>query len=616
MGASDFVVNVLREGYKIQFHSPPPLSDVPLTESVSNDPQKDSLIEEHIQLLLDKRALEIVHPPYSKGFYSRLFMVPKQGTNKWRPIIDLKSLNQLVVIPRFKMETILTIWKSLIPQNFCFSVDLTDAYLHVPMHKASRRYLRIVRGGKVYQFRVLPFGLSTAPWIFTQVVQEVKKMLHVQNILMHIYLDDWLVQVTSFSLGQTQSDYLVQLCHRLGLIVNQEKSELIPTQDFSFIGAHFNLFLERVFPQQKNIEKVQKAVSKFLQNPDQTAQSWQSLIGTLNAQYRFIHIARLFTRPIQWFLMDSWRQGVGDPHQVVSFPLHLNRYLEWWMDQVENPVGVPLIQPEYTLRMFTDASTTGWGAHVEGLMYQGDWSREESRLHINVLELRAVVNAVIHHNPPQGSVILTSTDNTTVMAYINRQGGTHSRELMEETFRLYMILEERDIQIRAQYIPGRLNVIADQLSRKGQNLPTEWSIHQEAIDRVFSMWLRPLIDLFATRHNSKCPMFVSPVPDPLALDVDALSLVWEGMEAYAYPPHQILSNVLQKFQLCKNCKLIVVAPYWQKQTWLPLLNQLAVCPPYRFPYWKKLLRQPLSHSFHPNPEFLDLHAWMLVRGNC
>ena len=198
MGASSFVVNVLREGYKVQFHTPPPLTEsIELApESSSNDPVKDALIQSHIQELLDKKALEIVTQPDSKGFYSRLFMVPKQGTNKWRPIIDLKLLNWFVTIPRFKMETILTIWKSLVPGNYCFSVDLTDAYLHVPVHIASRRYLRVVREGIVYQFRALPFGLSTAPWIFTQIVQEVKKMLHIQSIIIHIYLDDWLVLVT------------------------------------------------------------------------------------------------------------------------------------------------------------------------------------------------------------------------------------------------------------------------------------------------------------------------------------------------------------------------------------------------------------------------------------
>ena len=48
------------------------------------------------------------------------------------------------------------------------SRDLKDADLQVPMHPDSRKFLRFMVGGKVYQFKVLCFGLSTAPQVFYQ----------------------------------------------------------------------------------------------------------------------------------------------------------------------------------------------------------------------------------------------------------------------------------------------------------------------------------------------------------------------------------------------------------------------------------------------------------------
>jgi len=72
-----------------------------------------------------------------------------------------------------------------------------------------------------------------------------------------------------------------------------------------------------------------------------------------------------------------------------------------------------------------------------------------------------------------------------------------------------------------------------------------------------------MVDLFATRFNHRLPLFVSPVPDPLALAVDALSMDWEGMSGYAYPPTQVIPTVLGKLKRTKRCRIILIAPKWQ-----------------------------------------------------
>jgi hypothetical protein len=56
----------------------------------------------------------------------------------------------------------------------------------------------------------------------------------------------------------------------------------------------------------------------------------------------------------------------------------------------------------------------------------------------------------------------------------------------------------------------------------------------------------PNIDLFATCANSQLPVFCSPYPDPLAWTCDALSVSWEGMFAYAFPPPILIPKVLMK----------------------------------------------------------------------
>ena len=96
------------------------------------------------------------------GFYSYMFMVTKVSGG-WRPTIDLSTLNNFVVRTPFRMETTQSVLRSIRRNDWMVSVDLKDAYLQVPIHPSSRRFLRFVEGGRTWQFRVLCFGLTTAP---------------------------------------------------------------------------------------------------------------------------------------------------------------------------------------------------------------------------------------------------------------------------------------------------------------------------------------------------------------------------------------------------------------------------------------------------------------------
>ena len=85
LGASQHVTGILRDGLRVQWRDKrPPLSRVPLINSGYQDPVKDAVLLEHVQLMLQKKAIERVIDVHSPGFYSRLFVVPKKG-NKGAP---------------------------------------------------------------------------------------------------------------------------------------------------------------------------------------------------------------------------------------------------------------------------------------------------------------------------------------------------------------------------------------------------------------------------------------------------------------------------------------------------------------------------------------------------
>ena len=602
------MVEVLRWGYRPDLWERPPLTRVPRSFP---DPAKHQILTQEINKMLVKGALEEVHDLDSPGFYSRLFVVPKPG-GKWRPVIDLKALNWYLKIPKFSMESLQSIWGALLPGNFTISIDLQDAYFHVPIRRSFRKYLRISHEGRVYQFRALPFGLSTAPWLFTRIMNTIKEVVHLRAIQLYLYLDDWLAQMTSHIQGLKDSLYLTSLCQDMGLLINLTKSELIPSQQFDFIGAHFDLLSSLVTPKQENLEKTLAAIQKFQACSSPTAKTWQSLLGLLVSQYRFVQWGRLFLRPLQWYLQDHW-DCRSSPHQVVPVSGEIKACLAWWSTNLAANRGVPLVNPNPTVHIFTDASVTGWGAHVADVTYQGLWTQEESTLMINQLELRAIHLALLRHDPPAGSVILVATDNMVAKCYINKQGGTRSREMMAETSVLFALLRRKNWTLVARHIAGKLNVLADRLSRSGQVLPGEWSLHTRALEPVFQEWGQPLLDLCATPDNTKCPTFVCPFPHPQAWAVDALSLNLTGLEAYVFPPYQIIGKILQKYQMATSCKLILIAPWWPTMSWFPLLLQLATAPPLRLRTSPTMLRQPKSNVFHKDPEGLALHAWLLAK---
>jgi len=345
----------------------------------------------------------------------------------------------------------------------------------------------------------------------------------------------------------------------------------------------------------------------------QTARKWQSLIGTLVSQDRFIQYARFHVRPIQWHLNLVWSQVRDSRDKLLEIPQYIKDQLAWWEQPLRLSQGVPLLPPVFQYKVFTDASTSGWGGQLGEQLFQGQWSLQEKQLHINVLEMRAIFNTLSQCALPPQAKILVATDNKTVLAYVNKEGGTRSWFLMKESCVLFRLIMDNQWVVRARYIPGTLNVIADQLSRKGQILPTEWSLHKDVVQWLFLRWGTPIVDLFATRYNNKCPVFVSPAPDPLAWEVDALTLDLEGLNAYAYPPQQILLKFLQRFLLTKSCRVILVAPFWPRQPWFPLLLQMTVEDPVPLPNWPNLLRQPLSNRMNGRVETLKLHAWLLER---
>ena len=190
-------------------------------------------------------------------------------------------------------------------------------------------------------------------------------------------------------------------------------------------------------------------------------------------------------------------------------------------------------------------------------------------------------------------------------------GGTVSRALCLLTSRLLRWTESFDVHLDARYLLGESNVLADVLSRRGQVVGTEWSLHPQVARALLRAWGNPSIHLFATCLNAKLPLYCSLVPDPQAVFEDAFRHPWDDLDLYAFPPFALVGRVIARVQQSSCVAMTLVAPLWPEKEWFADLLLLLTQPPLALPCWDKLLQQPHCSLFHQGVHALKLHAWRL-----
>ena len=414
--------------------------------------------------------------------------------------------------------------------------------------------------GTVYQFKALCFGLSTAPQVFTRVFAAVSAWAHSRAIRLLRYLDDWLVLSSSERKAKESIRELFSLCRTLGIVINEKKSDRV-LQSAKYLGMTIDTGAGKVFPSLARVEKFLTVAERFCSMQSPPAQLWQVILGHLASLERLVPHGRLRMRSLQWHLKMHWSPESDPPSLPVALPEEARRDLSWWMVRDHLLVGVRFGTPAPDLHLYSDASSSGWGAHLLDQNVSGVWSAQEKLLHINLLEMKALfLGLQAFQEDVAGHHVTAMCDNSTVVAYVNKQGGTVSRSLCLLTSRLLRWTESFDVHLDARYLPGESNVLADVLSRREQVVGTEWSLHPQVARALLRAWGNPSIDLFATCLNAKLPLYCSLVPDPQAVFEDAFRHPWDDLDLYAFPPFPLVGRVIARVQESLRVAMTLVAP--------------------------------------------------------
>jgi hypothetical protein len=187
--ASDkFLGSVTQDGVGINWlDGPPPFS---AAKSSTFSPEERVLVDDEVKDLLEKAAiLEI--PESQARLICSMFLVAKKGGGQ-RPVLNLKPLNRHTMPKHFKLEGIPVVRDSLRPDDWMCTVDLTDAFFHIPLKPAHQKFFQFRWAGHLYQYKALPFGWNRSPSWFQSFTRHIAKICRRDfQIRVVCYLDDF-----------------------------------------------------------------------------------------------------------------------------------------------------------------------------------------------------------------------------------------------------------------------------------------------------------------------------------------------------------------------------------------------------------------------------------------
>ena len=537
-----------------------------------------SKIEIEIKSLLKLGVLSINNT--DKIFPNHVFIITSDHrTTKDRLIFDMSSLNKSISRKKFTLTKMNEIIPHIYENKFACSFDLKKAYYHVPINPKYQKFFSFRFKEVNYSFNAMPFGLSTAPYLFTKFISPILEYLRAKhNIIIFAYLDDFLLLGNSQIELSTALDTTIQLFESLGFLINREKSTLAPVQFIQFLGIEFDLKNKTMNNTNRLIQKIKDTSFQLIKETQVTRNQLEKFIGLANfMSYQMPH-GRHHLHPI----IKITNSYFPINQRYTKFPNRVelqDHLLYWTKDNHFSPIRISNILPDITIEV--DSSSHSWGATLiqshSSTNYQGVWSTLEKEKHINTKELLGVLRA-LESLPEEirNNHLALHNDNKTTVSTLSKLGSNRSAIRQRITSQILQELTKRNCTFEIHHIPGQQMVLADFLSRNSHLMPTELQISPVAFQRMIEeLGLEPEVDLFATKFNAKLKIYHSSIQDPKAIQINTFTTDWSNYTVlYAFPPPNLIHKVLYKWKKEKNGVLILVAPNWPTKNWFSPLQRL------------------------------------------
>ena len=568
INAPQFILENIEFGYKL------PLLTIPAPRIFRNN--KSALderlfVEDAIHSLLFLNC--IVELADSPGIINPL-SVSKQKSGKKRLILDLRYINRHLYKSKFKCEDLSVAKEVLRPGDFMSSFDLKSGYHHIDIFPEHRKFLAFswpFADGSVryFMFSVLPFGLSSAPYIFTKVLRPLVKKWRGEGKSVLLFLDDGLGAAQPFNLAKICSFQIHADLLRFGLLSNEEKCVWEPCQSIVWLGTVINTANSSIAATDKRIRGLESDLDDLLRDLHVAVHVKRvaTVAGKIMSLSNCIgNVTRLMSRNLYSLInsASTWFDFVKLSKEVVI-------ELLFWRENLCKCNGIPIwpVEVRPTRIVYSDASSVGCGGviAIEGKVFQQNWSVLESSRSSTFRELKAValsLDAFIEEL--KFRTVSWFTDNQNVVSIVNK--GSKVPELNSIALEIFQKCMLNGITIDVNWIPRDFNIVADEISKIIDY--DDYTINDDIFAFLDKSWGPHTVDRFACHYNKKLPLFNSKFFQPGTSGVNAFSQDWAFANNWLCPPTYLTVRVVNHLKACRAAGTLIV-PLWRSAHFWPII---------------------------------------------
>ena len=566
--ASQFIIDVVKNGYKIPFETIPPPFCAKNNRSSLNHPEFvesaiSDLLRKHCIVEVDSRPLCCNPLTVSEG-------------KKLRLVLDLRHPNNFVKKFKFRYEDLPHITQALDKDQFYFSFDFESGYHHIDIFPLHQQYLGFSWTHKdstlrYYKFTVLPFGLNSASYLFTKLTRPLVYHWRSRGILSFIYIDDGLIISPTLSLANLNLTIVRDTIVHSGFVFSKKKCVWQPTQSICYLGFTIDSKTERFYIPKAKIDKLLSLID---------------LISTLHESKRKVPVKTLASCAGQLISMSL---ALGPVSSLMTRALYraiesrsfwsdsiflsesVTDELSFWSTNISLFNGSPFrFRLAPTIQVFSDASDFGFGGYIPGyanLCFHGAWNESEAKNSSTWREL-----ATVHRILLQGTTLFSRqkikwfTDNSNVPRIIRK--GSTKPDLHSLAISIFNLCRLHDIIIIPEWLPRIENKLADRISRYRDF--DDWSIDQVSFLFIDSIWGPHSIDRFASPQNNKIPVFNSRFWCKDSAGIDAFCQDWSADNNYFCPPVSLIPQVIKRMASFKAVGTLLV-PKWPASSFWPFI---------------------------------------------